>query len=126
MPKYLLLKHYRGGPEPHRAVPPMVQWAAPRCLAWQFGRPRPAAACARKRERRDRAPADASGSSNEATVGTLGLLPSDAGGGRLEEARASRFVDGLHDALWVSGLALLAGTVVAALLLWPGARRAAG
>lgn len=27
MPKYLLLKHYRGGPEPHRAVPPMNQWA---------------------------------------------------------------------------------------------------
>ena len=27
MPKYLLLKHYRGGPEPHRAVPPMDQWA---------------------------------------------------------------------------------------------------
>ena len=28
MPKYLLLKHYRGGPEPHRPVPPMDQWAA--------------------------------------------------------------------------------------------------
>src|SRR3712207_9081948 len=27
MPKYLLLKHYRGGPEPHRAVPPINQWA---------------------------------------------------------------------------------------------------
>ena len=27
MPKYLLLKHYRGGPEPHRPVPPMDQWA---------------------------------------------------------------------------------------------------
>ena len=26
MPKYLLLKHYRGGPEPHR-FPPMDQWA---------------------------------------------------------------------------------------------------
>src|SRR3954447_10614591 len=26
MPKYLLLKHYRGGPEPHRPVPPMDQW----------------------------------------------------------------------------------------------------
>jgi hypothetical protein len=23
MPKYLLLKHYRGGPEPHHAFPPM-------------------------------------------------------------------------------------------------------
>ncbi len=28
MPKYLLLKHYRGGPEPHRPVPPMDQWVA--------------------------------------------------------------------------------------------------
>ena len=28
MPKYLLLKHYRHtGPEPHRRVPPMDQWA---------------------------------------------------------------------------------------------------
>ncbi len=27
MPKYLLVKHYRGGPEPHRRVPPMDQWA---------------------------------------------------------------------------------------------------
>src|SRR3954453_2381745 len=27
MPKSLLLKHYRGGPEPHRRVPPMDQWA---------------------------------------------------------------------------------------------------
>jgi hypothetical protein len=27
MPKYLLLKHYRGGPEPHRRCPPMDQWA---------------------------------------------------------------------------------------------------
>jgi hypothetical protein len=27
MPKYLLLKHYRGGPEPHHAFPPMDQWA---------------------------------------------------------------------------------------------------
>jgi hypothetical protein len=26
MPKYLLLKHYRGGPDPYRAVPPMDQW----------------------------------------------------------------------------------------------------
>ena len=23
MPKHLRLKHYRGGPEPHRRVPPM-------------------------------------------------------------------------------------------------------
>ena len=27
MAKYLLLKHYRGGPAPHRPVPPMDQWA---------------------------------------------------------------------------------------------------
>jgi hypothetical protein len=27
MPKFLLLKHYRGGPDPYRAVPPMDQWA---------------------------------------------------------------------------------------------------
>ena len=26
MPKYLLLKHYRGGPEPHRPCPPMDEW----------------------------------------------------------------------------------------------------
>ena len=27
MPKYLLLKHYRGGPTPHHPFPPMDQWA---------------------------------------------------------------------------------------------------
>ena len=27
MPKYLLLKHYRGGPAPHRVVSSMDQWA---------------------------------------------------------------------------------------------------
>src|SRR4051812_23873698 len=27
MPKYLLLKHYRGGPEAHHAFPPLDQWA---------------------------------------------------------------------------------------------------
>src|SRR3954447_3500408 len=27
MPKYLLLKHYRRGPEPHRPVPSIDQWA---------------------------------------------------------------------------------------------------
>jgi hypothetical protein len=26
MPKYLLLKHYRGGPEQHRPSPPLDQW----------------------------------------------------------------------------------------------------
>jgi hypothetical protein len=38
MPKYLLLKHYRGGPEPHRPFPPMDQWA-PRTLATVFSQP---------------------------------------------------------------------------------------
>lgn len=28
MAKYLLVKHYRGGPEPHHPFPPMDQWAA--------------------------------------------------------------------------------------------------
>src|SRR3954466_13999424 len=27
MPKFLLLKRYSGGPEPHRPCPPMDQWA---------------------------------------------------------------------------------------------------
>jgi hypothetical protein len=27
MPKYLLLKHYRGGRQPHRPCPPMDEWA---------------------------------------------------------------------------------------------------
>src|SRR6201995_2865931 len=27
MPKYLFLRHYRGGPEPHHAFPPIDQWA---------------------------------------------------------------------------------------------------
>lgn len=26
MPRYLLLKHYRGGPTPHHPFPPMDQW----------------------------------------------------------------------------------------------------
>lgn len=26
MPKYLLLKHYKGGPEPHHPFPPLDQW----------------------------------------------------------------------------------------------------
>lgn len=26
MPKFLLLKHYRGGPDPHKPFPPMDQW----------------------------------------------------------------------------------------------------
>lgn len=28
MPKFLLLKHYRGGPDAYNPVPPMDQWAA--------------------------------------------------------------------------------------------------
>lgn len=27
MPRYLLLKHYRGGPERHHSFPPMDEWA---------------------------------------------------------------------------------------------------
>jgi hypothetical protein len=27
MPRYLLTKHYRGGPEPHHPYPPMAEWA---------------------------------------------------------------------------------------------------
>ncbi len=27
MPSHLLLEHDRGGPEPHRPVPPMTRWA---------------------------------------------------------------------------------------------------
>ncbi|MEQ8835016.1 MAG: YciI family protein [Miltoncostaeaceae bacterium] len=27
MPRFLLLKHYRGGPEPHKPYPPMDRWA---------------------------------------------------------------------------------------------------
>ena len=45
MPKYLLLKRYRGGPEPHRPVPPMEQWAPEDVEASPFpnaGRPRTA------------------------------------------------------------------------------------
>jgi hypothetical protein len=53
-------------------------------------------------------------------------LPGGAAGGQLDPAHASPFVDGLDDALWVSRLALLAGAALAALLLTPGARRAAG
>ncbi|HSS43067.1 MAG TPA: YciI family protein [Solirubrobacterales bacterium] len=26
MPRYLLLKHYKGGPEPHHPFPPLDQW----------------------------------------------------------------------------------------------------
>jgi hypothetical protein len=56
----------------------------------------------------------------------LQLLTGEATAGQLDPAHASPFVDRLHDVLWVSGLALLAGAALAALLLTPGARRAAG
>ena len=45
MPKYLLLKRYRGGPEPHRRVPPIDQWAPEDVeahMAFQVRTPRPA------------------------------------------------------------------------------------
>jgi hypothetical protein len=45
MPKYLLLKHYRGGPEPHRPVPPMDRWARAAPVA---RRPRPPARAQRR------------------------------------------------------------------------------
>jgi hypothetical protein len=35
MPKYLFLKHLPGGPEPHRPVPVMDQWAPE---TWTAGR----------------------------------------------------------------------------------------
>jgi hypothetical protein len=42
MPKYLLLKHYRGGPEPHRSVPAMDKWAPEEVEAHMARCPRPA------------------------------------------------------------------------------------
>lgn len=47
MPKYLL-EYYRGGPEPHRRVPPMDQWAPDDVGAHG------ACAAARRRRRPDR------------------------------------------------------------------------
>jgi DHA2 family methylenomycin A resistance protein-like MFS transporter len=44
-------------------------------------------------------------------------LPAARGGGRLDPRQAALFVAGLHRALWVSGLALLAAAALAALLL---------
>jgi hypothetical protein len=53
MPKYLLLKHYRGGPEPHRRVPPMDQWAPEDLEAHlAFMRPRPRTRSRRRCSRR--------------------------------------------------------------------------
>jgi DHA2 family methylenomycin A resistance protein-like MFS transporter len=44
-------------------------------------------------------------------------LPASSAGQRLDPRQASLFVAGLHDALWVSGLALLAAAALAAVLL---------
>jgi DHA2 family methylenomycin A resistance protein-like MFS transporter len=55
-------------------------------------------------------------------VAVLGLLvyahlPSGgSAGGRLDPTRGAQFVDGLHSALWVSGVALLGAAVLVALL----------
>jgi hypothetical protein len=53
-------------------------------------------------------------------------LPGDAAAGRLDPAHASPCVDGLHDALWVSGWRCSPASRWPRLLLTPGARRAAG
>ena len=45
------------------------------------------------------------------------LSPGSVAGRRLDPRHASLFVDGLHHALWVSGLALLAAALLAAVLL---------
>ncbi|HEX6676736.1 MAG TPA: DHA2 family efflux MFS transporter permease subunit [Actinomycetes bacterium] len=45
------------------------------------------------------------------------LPPGSVAGRRLDPRQGLRFVDGLHHALWVSGLALLAAALLAALLL---------
>jgi DHA2 family methylenomycin A resistance protein-like MFS transporter len=44
------------------------------------------------------------------------LPPGSVAGRRLDPPQGSLFVDGLHDALWVSGLALLASALLAAFL----------
>jgi hypothetical protein len=56
-----------------------------------------------------------------AVLGTLVFagVGSEAGARRLDPAHAQAFVNGIHDAMWVSGLALLAGAVLTALLV-PG------
>jgi hypothetical protein len=43
-------------------------------------------------------------------------LPNGGAGRRLDAAQGSLFVTGLHEALWVSGLALLAAAVLVATL----------
>ena len=47
MPKYLLLKHYRGGPEPHHPFPPMDQWA-PEDVEAHFAFLSTSASCSRR------------------------------------------------------------------------------
>jgi DHA2 family methylenomycin A resistance protein-like MFS transporter len=51
-------------------------------------------------------------------------LPGSGGGGRLDAEASALFIGGLHNALWVSGLALLAVAAACALLL--GATRPIG
>ena len=55
MPKYLLLRYYRGGPEPHRRVPRMDHWAPEDVEAHG------ACAAARRRRRPDRRTSRTSG-----------------------------------------------------------------
>jgi len=48
-------------------------------------------------------------------------LPGSSAGQRLDPSQRLLFIDGLHNALWVSGLALFAAAVLAALLFWRAA-----
>ncbi len=51
-------------------------------------------------------------------------LPTGGGGRQLDTAHAALFITGLHHALWVSGLALLAAAAITiALLIRPAHRR---
>ena len=58
MPKYLLLKHYRGGPDPYRPCPPMDQWA-PEDVDAHMTFLREVASCSRSAAIRRRPGADA-------------------------------------------------------------------
>jgi len=81
MPKYLLLKHYRGGPEPHRPVP---RWTSGPPRTWRRTWPslstsasclrRTASTSTRRRSRR-RAPGCAMAVRTPAPVTTDGPLP---------------------------------------------------
>jgi MFS transporter, DHA2 family, methylenomycin A resistance protein len=60
-----------------------------------------------------------------AVLGALvyaGLGRSAPSGQRLDAASEGAYVDGLHHAMWVSGLALLAAAVMVAVLVPPGSR----